>query len=80
MIFEDIRQSVLVLDPYTCLGLSNHKLRGTLRNHRALEVDWEGVAYRLVYRIYETPAPKRVVILSFAAHDPADQRAIARQP
>jgi mRNA interferase RelE/StbE len=79
-IFADIRQSVLVADPYGCLGLPNHSLRGELVNHRALEIDWNGVAYRLVYRIYETPAPRRVVILSFAEHDPAYDRALERKP
>jgi mRNA-degrading endonuclease RelE of RelBE toxin-antitoxin system len=79
-IFEDIRQSVLIADPYRCLGLPNHSLRGELANYRAVEIDWNGVAYRLVYRIYETPAPKRVVILSFAEHDPAYDRALERKP
>jgi mRNA interferase RelE/StbE len=78
-IFADIRQSVLIADPHRCLGLPNHSLRGELTNYRALEIDWQGIAYRLVYRIYETPAPKRVVILSFAEHDPAYARAIERK-
>ena len=78
-IFEDVCQSVLILDPYRCLGLSSHGLKGKLQNHRAVELDWIGVAYRLVDRIYDKPAPKRVVVLSFSEHDPAYERAIARR-
>ncbi len=37
------------------------------------------MAYCLVYRIYDSPAPKRVVVLSFAEHDPAYESAIARK-
>ena len=80
LIFADIRQAVLLIDPYRCLGLPSHSLRGELVNYRALEIDWQGIAYRLVYRIYETPAPRRVVILSFAGHDPAYARAVERKP
>lgn len=72
-------QQVLTLDPYATRKVPSHNLKGELTGHRALEIDWEGVAYRLVYRIYETPAPKRVVILSFAEHDPAYERAIERK-
>jgi hypothetical protein len=35
--------------------------------------------YRLVYRIYEKPAPRRVVILSFGEHDPAYENAKRRK-
>jgi len=37
-----------------------------------------GVAYRLVYRIYEKPSPRRVLVISFAEHDPAYEKAVAR--
>ncbi len=73
-------QQILALDPYKTRRVPSHSLQGELANYRALEIDWNGVAYRLVYRIYETPAPKRVVILSFAEHDPAYDRALERKP
>ena len=76
----DRYQQVLALDPYKTRRIPSHSLQGDLANYRALEIDWNGVAYRLVYRIYETPAPRRVVILSFAEHDPAYDRALERKP
>jgi mRNA-degrading endonuclease YafQ of YafQ-DinJ toxin-antitoxin module len=72
-------QQVLSLDPYETCGIPSHKLTGQLKNHRALEIDYNGVSYRLVYRIYEKPTPKRVEILSFAEHDPAYERAKERK-
>lgn len=77
--FEDICNSILTQDPYDCFGLDNHALKGNLKHHRAIEIQYNEVNYRLVYRIYEKPAPKRVEILSFAEHDPAYQRAKARK-
>jgi mRNA interferase RelE/StbE len=72
-------QKILALDPHQTLGISSHNLTGKLKGCRALEIDWNGVSYRLVYRIYENPTPKRVVILSFAEHDPAYQKAQSRK-
>ncbi|WP_225886634.1 hypothetical protein [Leptolyngbya sp. PCC 6406] len=72
-------QQVLSLDPRQPRRIPSHDLKAALAQHRALEIDWNGVAYRLVYRIYDKPAPKRVVVLSFAEHDPAYERAIARR-
>jgi len=69
---------ILTMDPYGCNGYPNHKLMGRLRNYRTLEIDWEGISYRLVYRVYETPAPKRVFVISFAEHDPAYEKAKQR--
>lgn len=69
--FYDFCNSIFVEDPYHCFGLSNHLLKGKLRGYRALEIQFNEVSYRLVYRIYEKPAPKRVLIISFAEHDPA---------
>ena len=77
--FEDFCNSIFVEDPYNCLGLDNHTLKGDLRGYRALEIDENGVSYRLVYRIYERPAPKRVFILSFAEHDLAYEKAKDRK-
>ncbi len=72
-------QQVLSLDPYETRGVPSHSLTGTLRGYRALEIDGNGVSYRLVYRIYEKPAPKRVFILSFAEHDLAYEKAKERK-
>jgi mRNA-degrading endonuclease YafQ of YafQ-DinJ toxin-antitoxin module len=72
-------QQILSLDPDQTRRVPNHALKGELVGYRALEIDWNDVAYRLVYRIYDAPAPRRVVVLSFAEHDPAYERAIARR-
>lgn len=72
-------QKILALDPYQTLDLSSHNLIGKLKECRALEIDWNGISYRLVYRIYEKPSPKRVIILSFAEHDPAYEKAQNRK-
>ena len=72
-------QQVLSLDPYQTRGIPSHNLTGTLKGYRALEIDENGVSYRLVYRIYEKPAPKRVFILSFAEHDLAYEKAKERK-
>lgn len=72
-------QKILALDPYQALGFPSHNLTGKLEGCRALEIDWNGILYRLVYRIYEKPSPKRVVILSFAEHDPAYEKAKNRK-
>ncbi|PSR16328.1 hypothetical protein C8255_18365 [filamentous cyanobacterium CCP3] len=72
-------QQVLSLDPYKTRKVPSHSLKGALAGYRALEILWNGIAYRLVYRIYDAPAPRRVLVLSFAEHDPAYERAIARK-
>ena len=72
-------QKVLSLDPYKTKGIPNHSLIGDLRGYRTLEIDWNNISYRLVYRIYEKPAPKRVFILSFAEHDLAYEKAEERK-
>lgn len=77
--FQDICNSIFVEDPYGCFGLANHNLKGDLKGYRALEVDWNRISYRLVYRIYEQPSPKRVFILSFAEHDLAYEKAKQRK-
>ncbi len=77
--FEDFCNSIFVEDPYDCFGLDNHTLKGGLRGYRALEIDHNQISYRLVYRIYEKPTPKRVMILSFAEHDLAYEKAKERK-
>jgi mRNA-degrading endonuclease YafQ of YafQ-DinJ toxin-antitoxin module len=72
-------QKILAIDPHNTLGFPSHNLIGKLRGFRALEIDCDGLAYRLIYRIFEKPAPKRVLILSFAEHDPAYERAKQRR-
>jgi hypothetical protein len=54
-------------------------LVGKLKGCRALEIDCNGLAYRLIYRIFEKPTPKRVLILSFAEHDDAYEQAKQRK-
>ncbi len=72
-------QRVLKLDPYQTRGIPSHDLRGDLRHYRALEIDCNGVSYRLVYRTCESPSPKRVQIISFAEHDLAYEKAKERK-
>ncbi|MEB3173775.1 MAG: hypothetical protein VKN60_01080 [Cyanobacteriota bacterium] len=72
-------EKVLALDPIQTKGIPNHSLAGQLRGYRALEIDWGQISYRLVYRIYEKPAPRRVLILSFAEHDAAYEKATQRK-
>ena len=69
--FSDEYRPILSADPYGCKGFPNHDLKGRLENFRTLEIDFEGISYRLVYRVYESPTPKRVYVVSFAEHDPA---------
>ena len=81
-IVEDLANVIkplLQLDPLNFCGTySFHALLGELQGYRALEIDFDKV-YRLVYRIYEKPAPRRVVILSFGEHDPAYENAKQRK-
>lgn len=71
-------QQVLSLSPNETKGIPSHNLKGDLKGYRALEIDYNNVSYRLVYRIYEKPTPRRVLIISFAEHDPAYERAKER--
>ena len=73
-------QQVLSRNPRKPPQVPSHDLKGPLADYRALDIQWEGNpnAYRIVYRIYEKPAPKRVVIISFGEHDPAYNRAKER--
>lgn len=74
-----IYQQILAIAPHQLFGLASHNLTGKLKGYRAIEIDYQGIAYRLVYKIHEKPAPKRVVILSFAEHDPAYEKAKKRK-
>ncbi|MCY7332784.1 MAG: hypothetical protein LH649_09030 [Pseudanabaena sp. CAN_BIN31] len=77
--FEAICNTALTQDPYGCFGLPNHQLKGELAHCRAIEIDYNGISYRLVYRVYESPSPKRVQVISFAEHYLAYQRAKERK-
>jgi mRNA interferase RelE/StbE len=71
---------LLQLDPLNLGGVyATHALAGNLQGYRAVEIDFDSTAYRLVYRIYEKPSPRRVVVLSFAEHDPAYKKAKQRR-
>lgn len=71
--FYRIFEPYLQVDPHFCCGHPSHNLTGKLKNCRSLEIEFDGDpnAYRLVYRIHDKPAPRRVEIISFAKHDPA---------
>nr|WP_275974048.1 hypothetical protein [Argonema galeatum] len=73
-------QQLLTTNPQKPSRVPSHNLKGDLTGYRALDIEWEGNpnAYRLVYRINEKPAPKRVLIVSFAEHNPAYDRAKER--
>jgi mRNA interferase RelE/StbE len=78
--FANVIKPLLQLDPLNfCGAYDSHNLLGELQGYRALETDFDNTCYRLVYRIYDKPAPRRVVILSFAKHDPAYEKAKQRK-
>lgn len=72
-------QKILSLNPYETNKISTHNLSGKLVNCRALEITDNQIVYRLVYRVYEVPSPRRVLILSFAEHDLAYAKAQDRK-
>lgn len=76
--FRDIYKPILMADPYRCGGFPNHTLIGKLKDYRTLEIEWARISYRLIWRIYESPSPKRVFVVSFAEHDAAYKKAKQR--
>ncbi|MBJ7899140.1 MAG: hypothetical protein GC158_04255 [Cyanobacteria bacterium RI_101] len=72
-------EQVLALELIQTKGIPSHSLAGQLQGYRALEIDWGQISYRLVYRVYKKPAPRRVLILSFAEHDAAYEKATQRK-
>lgn len=70
----------LEIDPYGCNGIPNHDLERELDGWSALEIDEHGEAYRLVYRVDESPQKMSVEIISFDIHDPAYDKAKERVP
>ncbi len=78
--FVNVIKPLLQLNPLNFYGAYfSHALLGELQGYRALEIDFDNNAYRLVYRIYDSPAPRRVVIVSLAEHDPAYEKAKQRK-
>jgi hypothetical protein len=67
--FEGLFKPILQSSPDTGGILSCHKLRGNLRGYHALEIPFDDAEYRLVYRIFEKPTPKRVRVISFDKRD-----------
>lgn len=86
--YDSIFVPLLGLDPYECwyqsdgysIKFPSHDLDRGLTNYRAIEIDEYDAAYRLVYRIFDSPETMRVDVFSFAAHKPAYDRAKARIP
>ena len=76
--FEGLFKPIFQSNPDTGGILSCHKLKGDLRGYHALEVRFDEMEYRLVYRIHDKPAPKRVKVISFDIHDPAYEKAKQR--
>ena len=76
--FRDFYKPILMTDPYRCGGFPNHTLTGKLKGYRTLEIERAGISYRLVWRIYESSAPKRVFVVSFDEHDAAYEKAKQR--
>jgi hypothetical protein len=76
--FESLFKPILQSSPDTGGVLSCHRLKGDLRGYHALEIPFDNAEYRLVYRIFEKPSPKRVRVISFDIHDPAYEKAKER--
>ena len=55
-----------------------YALKGKLKGYRALSIEYADIAYRLVYRICNLPAPKRVQIISIGNHDPVYKMDVER--
>lgn len=74
-----IIEKILQTNPLTGGNLfDTHALKGKLKGYRALEIQFDNLAFRLVYRIYDKPSPRRVEIISIGEHDPAYVQAIQR--
>ena len=77
--FEDIKEA-LRKKPSVPKGFGHHPLNGELKGYLALEVEWDNNpnAYRLVYKIVNSPSPRHVKVISFAEHNPAYEAATER--
>lgn len=78
----EIFQSLLEENPYSpeslvgegC-GIGSHDLKRELSGYRALEIDYLGEAYRIIYKITDNVNAKRVDVYSFDRHNPAYDKA-----
>ena len=69
--FYKLIEPALKIKPSTSGKLFDcHALKGKLKGYCALRIEYADVAYRLVYRICDRLAPKRVQIISIGNHDP----------
>ena len=79
--FDEIFLEILRRDPYDRQGLPGHVLeRPPLKGHRTFDLTVNEIAYRLVYKITDTPSIKKVDVVSFDAHDSAYSKAEDRTP
>nr|WP_245602696.1 type II toxin-antitoxin system mRNA interferase toxin, RelE/StbE family [Gloeothece verrucosa] len=77
--YYDLIEPALKTHPLTGGNLfDTHELKGKLKGYRALEIEFNTIAYRLVYRVYDKPTPRRVEIISIGEHDPAYDQAMER--
>jgi mRNA interferase RelE/StbE len=67
-----------VIDPFNCGSLGSKNKRGKLQGYWATSLDYDGIAYRIIYRIYDKPAPRRVEVIAFGEHDSAYEKAQER--
>jgi len=77
-IFADLCE-VLKRDPINCDGLHSEAKQGQLRGYRSLALEDNGIAYRLIYRVYDKPAPRRMEVIAFGEHDLAYGKAQERK-
>jgi mRNA interferase RelE/StbE len=56
-------------------GIKSHNLRRELNGCRALEIDYLGEAYRIIYKITDNVNTRRVDVYSFDRHNPAYDKA-----
>jgi hypothetical protein len=78
----DIFQSLLEENPYSPeslvgegFGIGSHDLKRELSGYRALEIDYLGEAYRIVYKVTDNLDVRRVDVYSFDRHNPAYDKA-----
>ncbi|HLO47643.1 MAG TPA: type II toxin-antitoxin system mRNA interferase toxin, RelE/StbE family [Kamptonema sp.] len=78
--FYELIEPALKIKPSTGGNLFDcHALKGKLKGYRALSIEYADIAYRLVYRICDLPAPNRVQIISIGNHDPVYEMDVERR-
>jgi mRNA interferase RelE/StbE len=73
--FDTLFLRILAVDPYNRRGLKGHTLERELRGYRTIDVQHNGLPYRLVYLIDDSPDVMEVKVYTFERHDPAYERA-----